>query len=296
MRITQFSKLIVLTLMSMLFSSQMSFSQDSTQYVQYDVIYMKDGRILKGEIMSYDEQFGGISFKDPYGKMYNIGRNDYDYFKENVNFPVKPKKNKPVHPRKEDGFGFNIGLGMSYVNMNQETTADDYFVQDSYGNADIPITLSIEGGKYFSRRHFVGLKAEYGLIGDEPGYLGAGARYVYQYDAAKTNTALYFPIEVKYQQLNMLTSYKINDTIWYDASSYSYPGSVYSLGSFSNLGISIGHGIGFVMKGGRSINVEMSYTKLWILSVDYKDPIPGPHEPKSTFTMGTFRLGMFYSF
>ena len=293
---SHFIKLIVLTLMTWLFSSQLSFSQDSTQYVQYDVIYMKDGRILKGEIMSYDEQFGGISFKDPYGKMYNIGRNEYDYFKENVNFPVKPKKDKPIHPRKEDGFGINVGLGLNYVNMTQETSADSYFLDDTYGNGDMPITLNIGGGKYFGRRHYVGLTAEYGLVSDEPGYLGAGARYVFQYDAHKNNTALYLPIELKYQQMNMQTSYKVNDTIWYDMTSYSFPGTVNSVTTFSNLGFSIGHGIGFVMKEGRAFNVEVSYTKYFVLSTERKDPIPGPNEPNSSFNIGVVRVGMFYSF
>jgi hypothetical protein len=257
---------------------------------------MKDGRILKGEILSYDSQFGGISFKDAFGRMYNIGREEYDYFKENQNFPVKDKKNKTLHPRKEDGLGYNVGIGLNYLNMNQETSADDYFVQDSYGNGDIPITLYGAVGKYFGRQHFLGLSCEYGLVSDEPGYYAFGARYVYQYDGHKGNTAFYFPIEVKYQHLNMLTSYKVNDTIWDSPSSYSYPGTVNSVASFNNLALSIGHGFGFILKQGHAINVELSYLKSFVLSIEQKDPLPGPHEPNTSFSIGAFRLGLFYSF
>jgi hypothetical protein len=276
-------------------SAYNSFGQDTIQYVKYDVIYLKDGHTLIGEILSYDPQFGGISFKDKYGRLYNLGREEYKYFEEDQTFKER-NKNKTVRPRKESGLGFNVGLGFNLINMNQNTEGDDYFVQDSYGNADIPVTLYGSVGKYFGRKHFVGLTADIGLISQEPGYYAFGARYVLQYDRNKKNTALYLPIEIKYQHLNMETGYRVNDTIWNDPYSYSFPGNVYASTSFNNLAVTIGHGFGFILKKSHAFNVELSYTKSFILSAERKETIPGPHEPNSQFSIGGFRMGLFYSF
>lgn len=288
-------RLLLLTIITVLVSMQTSLSQDSTNYVQYDIIYLKDGRILKGEILSYDSQFGGISFKDPFGRMYNFGRDEYKYFKENQNFPVK-NKDKTIRPRKDKGFGFNAGVSVSYINMNLEVEEDDYYISNNYGNADIPISLYAAAGKYFSRQHYLGLAVDFGLTGDEPGYYAAGLRYCYQYDAHKTNTALYFPIELKYQHVNMVSNFTVRDTTWYSESSYSYPGYLDPVASFDNLALSIGHGFGFVLKNSHSFNIELSYMKSFILSTKYTDLKGAPHEPNSTHKMGAFRLGLFYSF
>jgi len=86
-------QMLVFALFLML-TSNIVLAQDSTRYEVYDVIYLKDNRVLKGQILSYDSQLGGISFKDMYGRVYNFSRDEYKYFKEKQNFPIKVKSKK----------------------------------------------------------------------------------------------------------------------------------------------------------------------------------------------------------
>jgi hypothetical protein len=86
-------QMLVFALFLML-TSNIVLAQDSTRYEVYDVIYLKDNRVLKGQILSYDSQLGGISFKDMYGRVYNFSRDEYKYFKEKQNFPIKAKSKK----------------------------------------------------------------------------------------------------------------------------------------------------------------------------------------------------------
>jgi hypothetical protein len=278
-----------------LLSTMTAFAQDSTQFVQYDVLYMKDGRVLKGEILSYDSQFGGISFKDPTGKVYNFGRDDYKYFVENQNFPVK-KKNTVIRPRKDSGIGFNIGVSTSYIVNTTTIEEDDYFVKEEGWMNDMPISLYGTVGYYFSRQHFAGLSADFGMIADRKGYYAIGGRYVYQYDAHKTNTAFYVPIEAKYQHIEMSDHYTTKDTFWYDPNSFSYPGHTNVVTSYNNLALTIGHGFGFILKSGHSFNVELSFMKCMVLSKEITDLDAAPHAPNETPSFRAFRLGLFYAF
>ena len=45
-----------------------------------DIIYMKDGRILRGQILIFEEKDGDITFQDIYGRKYSITREEYNYF------------------------------------------------------------------------------------------------------------------------------------------------------------------------------------------------------------------------
>lgn len=295
LRIKQLLRLYSIAFVAMVMTVETAVAQDSTNYVQYDVIYMKDGRVLKGEILSYDSQFGGISFKDPSGKISNFGRDDYKYFVENQNFPVK-KKNTEIRPRKDDGFGFNIGVSASYIVNTIQRSEDDYFFKEDGWSGDMPISLYASVGKYFTRHHFVGISADIGMIGDRPGYYAIGGRYAYQYDAHKTNTAFYVPIELKYQHINMFDNYNVKDTTWFSENSYSYPGFTNIETSYSNLAFSIGHGFGFMLKSGHAFNIEISFMKSFVLSKEYTDLEVAPHAPDETPNFKAYRLGLFYSF
>ncbi len=251
---------------------------------------------LKGEILNYDESTGVLTFKGVDGKMYSFKSGDYKYFEYDKEFIKKDKsKNKVIRPRKDKGFGYNAGIGLNYVNMSQSTTGDNYFLEDYYVNGGIPISLYGAFGKYFGRKHFLAICADF-VLNSEPGGYAVGGRYVFQYDEHKRNTAFYLPVEVKYQHLNLVTGFRVKDSIWYDEYSYSYPGNIYPMAGFNNIGLTIGHGFGFIKKEGRAFNLELSYTRSFILSVDYKDPLFEPNEPKTSFSIGTFKMGLFFSF
>lgn len=100
-------QLFVLALFSLLISTSV-LSQDSTRYEVYDVVYLTDGRVLKGQILSYDSQLGGISFRDSYNRVYNFSREEYKYFLEKQNFPVNNKKSKALRERKSDGIRYPL--------------------------------------------------------------------------------------------------------------------------------------------------------------------------------------------
>ena len=295
MQFNQLLRNFSVAIITMFICIQTTNAQDSTEYVQYDVIYMKDGRVLKGEILSYDSQFGGISFKDPSGKISNFGRDDYKYFVENQNFPVK-KKNTEIRPRKDKGIGFNIGVSTSYISNSLSIEEDDFFVKQDSWSGDLPISLYASVGKHFGRQHFVGLSADFAMIADEPGYYALGARYSYQYDAHKTNTAFYIPFELKYQHIQMFANYTIKDTTWFSESSYSYPGYTNIETTYNNMALSIGHGFGFALKSGHALNVEISFMKSFVLSKEYTDLEVATHAHDETPNFKAYRLGLFYSF
>ena len=51
--------------------SHNAFAQDSTRYEVFDVVYLTDGTVLRGQILSYDAQGGGLSFRDTQNRVYN---------------------------------------------------------------------------------------------------------------------------------------------------------------------------------------------------------------------------------
>ncbi len=282
-------KILIFTLFLVMTSN--IFAQDSTRYEVYDVIYLNDGRILKGQILAYDSQHGGISFKDLFGRVYNFSRQDYKYFLEKQNFPIKVKKQKVLRERKSKGIRYGVGLNTSYFyGLEKSETNDLNSRKESKGMA---IGVSGTIGKYFTRSHFLGANAELGLSSSQQ-YHNFGVRYNYEYDQKKTNIAKYFPIEFKYQKM-----FLENSGIPYTEitpNSYS-EGYYFPKTEFSNLLFSIGHGFGFILKQGGSFNIELAYQRHITLSQKFYDLKPQDadgYNPK--FQVNGFRLGLSFSF
>ncbi len=276
----------------LMLASNSVFSQDSTRYEVYDVIYLNDGRVLKGQILSYDSQLGGISFKDTFGRIYNFSRQDYKYFLEKQNFPVKSKKQKVIRERKSNGLRYSLGFNSSYFyGLEKSDNADLNSRKDTKGTA-IGVFGSI--GKYFTRAHFLGLNAEIGLLTNNYQLYNLGARYNYEYDQKRNNIAKYIPIELKYQNM-FLENTGIPFTETTPNSSYS--GLYYPKTEISSILFSVGHGFGFILKNGGSFNIELAYQRHLTLSQKFYDLKPQDevgYDPK--FQVNGFRLGLSLSF
>lgn len=100
-------------------------TQDTTQYEVFDVIYLKDNRVPKGQILSYDSQLGGILFKDVFGRVYNFSRDEYKYFREKQSFPIKVKKQKGLFERKSKRISYSLGVNTSYFYGMEKNNTDD---------------------------------------------------------------------------------------------------------------------------------------------------------------------------
>lgn len=268
------------------------FAQDSTRYELYDVIYLNDGRILKGQILAYDSQLGGISFKDTFGRVYNFSRQDYKYFLENQNFPIKTKKKKELRERKSKGIGFTLGLNTNYLYGLEQVEKDNLNSRKDTRGYAIGVSGTI--GTYFTRNHFLGANAEVGVLTSNPRFYNFGVRYNYEYDSKRTNTAMYIPIELKYQ--NMILE---NSGIPYtEITPNSYiEGYYYPKTEISSILFSVGHGFGFILKNGGSFNIELAYQRHLTLSQKFYDLKPQDavgYDPK--FQVNGFRLGLSLSF
>ncbi|MBU3659145.1 MAG: hypothetical protein FGM14_04710 [Flavobacteriales bacterium] len=281
---------LVFALLLML-SSNIVLAQDTTRFEVYDVIYMKDNRILKGQILSYDSQLGGISFKDVYGRVYNFSREEYKYFLEKQNFPIKVKKQKGLIERKSNGIRFSLALNTSYFYGLEKSDSDD--LNSRRDTQGLGIGLAGTIGKYFTRTHFLGGIAELGVMNNQQ-YYNVGARYNFEYDNKKTNLAMYVPIELKYQSM-FLENAGIPYTETTENSSYS--GYYFPKTEFSTVLISVGHGFGFMLKQGGSFNIELAYQRHLTLSQKFYNLKPvdaTDYDPK--FQVNGFRLGFSFSF
>jgi hypothetical protein len=278
----------------LMLASNTVFAQDSTRYEVYDVIYLKDNRVLKGQILSYDSQLGGISFKDIYGRVYNFSREQYSYFKEKQNFPikVKSKKQKVIFDRKSKGLRYSLGFNTSYFyGLEKSDNADLNSRKDTQGTA-IGVSGSI--GKYFTRTHFLGLNAEIGLLTNNHQLYNLGVRYNYEYDKRQSNVAKYIPIEIKYQHMFLQNS-RLN---YVENIPYPYVAGYYPTTEFSTVFLSVGHGFGFILKQGGSFNIELAYQRHFTLSQKFYDLKPqneAGYNPKFSQING-FRLGFSFSF
>jgi hypothetical protein len=284
-------QILLLAFFAILISNAV-LSQDTTRYEVYDVVYLVDGRILKGQILSYDSQLGGISFRDMHNRVYNFSREEYKYFLEKQNFPVNNKKSKALRERKSDGIRYSLGLNSTYLYGLEKIEGDALNDRlDTRGFA-----LGVQGtiGKYFTRSHYFGASGEVGVFATQPRFYNFGLRYNYEYDLKQSNLARYIPIELKYQNM-ILENTGIDYTI-VTPSSY-YAGKYYPKTEFSSIFFSVGHGFGFILKQGGSFNIELSYQRHLTLSQKFYDLKPEDaegYDPK--FQVNGFRLGFSLSF
>jgi len=237
-----------------------------------DIIHMKDGRVLRGEILIFEEKDGDITFKDIYGRKYSITRQEYVYFEENQLVQERKRKNDTiVKVRKENQFEFSVGL--SYASFVPTTRfSPDAYYKDNFNNSSyFPISLQIGVGKYFNRKNFIGANINYALIGGLTPSMQTNLRYQYQYDAYKKNVACYIPVEVGFHTSNYSTSFFVNDSISIDQ--YSWTTQVDTKLNVKSGSIGVGHGFNFMLKNTHSLGIELLIYKYFIFNQTF-DPLP----------------------
>lgn len=250
---------------------------------------------LKGEILNYDESTGVLTFKDKDGRMYSFKSDEYKYFEYDREFTRK-LKNFVLRPRKESEFEISAGFRASFINLNDNFSADDYYVSSGGGSSDLPISIFLGAGKYFGRSHYLGLNGEMALTSYGSGYISTGLRYCYQYDANKRNVAFYLPVELNYFRSNYDQNFQVNDTVIETSgggTSISYPSNKNLEYSLSAVSVSLGQGIGFIMNNKHSIAIELSLVKYFPFGIKFKDL--EQESPNVRFSGNGFRLSLIYN-
>jgi hypothetical protein len=270
----------ILVLIATIFLCSTSFAQP-TQPQTVDIIYMKDGRVLRGEILLFEEKDGDITFQDTYGRKYSITREEYKYFEENQVVKERGSKRDTVTlSRKENQFEFSVGLSWGWYNPSSSFTADDYYLSNLNNNSFYPISVHAGVGKYFNRKHFVGLNADFSIISIASPVMNVNARYAYQYDAYKKNTACYIPVEVGFHSLTNSTSFYVDDTL--DITDNSWTNQLDVDVKTTALNVGIGHGFNFMMKNKRSFAVELLIYKYFIMNENFENLTNGTPNFKSS--------------
>ncbi len=244
-----------------------------------DIIHMKDGRILRGQILIFEEKDGDITFQDLYGRKYSLTREEYSYFEENQIIRERKSKNDTiVKVRKENQFEFSVGLTYGTYMPTASFKPDAYYLQNLNNSYYFPISLQLGAGKYFNRKNFVGVNLNYALISGASPTFNANLRYQFQYDAYKRNTACYIPVEFGYHSLNYSTSFYVTDSI--APTQYSWIKQIDTDVKISSLNLGIGHGFNFMMKNTHSIALEFLVYKYFTMSQKFEALLKGAPEYK----------------
>jgi hypothetical protein len=230
---------------------------------------MKDGRILRGQILIFEEKDGDITFQDSYGRKYSITREEYKYFEENQFVQERKSKNDTiVKVRKENQLEFSIGLTYGTYVPTTTFKSDAYYLQNYNNSSYFPVSLHLGAGKYFNRKNFLGVNANYALISGGSPMFNANLRYQFQYDAYKRNTACYIPVEFGFHSLNYYTSFYVSDTL--DLGQNSWTQQLNTEVKISSLNLGIGHGFNFMMKNTHSITLEFLVYKYFTMSQKFE--------------------------
>ncbi len=216
-------------------------TQAQNEVEAYDQVYMRDGRILKGQIIMFQDSDGDINFKDLDGRTYSITRKQYRFFREDVVY-IKGGDTLVVRQRKEEGFGGSVGFYLGGYSS-------------SLSGGNLPVSLHAAFGKYFSRQLYTGLAFDYGFVeGEISQFFNPKAFIKYQYDAYKKNISSYLIGELGYgyMQGEMAAPYYYNDNF---NNLQQHTHVVTQEADY--LTLTVGHGLGFILKNSNSISVDL---------------------------------------
>ncbi|MDX1351254.1 MAG: hypothetical protein R3279_13445 [Putridiphycobacter sp.] len=285
-----------------LFFSFLVYSQtDSVVVETYDLIYLKNGKILKGQIISFDPSDGDISFVSTAGLKYFLTTKDYEAYKENI--PAKRKKKTQgvdfeLRERKENQFEFSLGMtAPAYFITGEKSVETDNHLP--FERSYIPICISAGFGKYFDRKHYIGLGFDFDVQSTVKSFYSVNLRYTHQYDAYKKNTSLYLPIELSFNHFRNRMPYQLDetDTSFFSDGSVagtSYPKQTDYDVSFNSVGFSIGQGFGFMLTNKNSIAFDISLFKYFALEPMYHNVTA--IEPSYSYTVQGFKMTLRYNF
>jgi len=291
-----FASLLFFTIVCCLSST--SFAQENTENViSYDLVYLKNGKVLKGEILVFEEKDGDITFKDSSGRKYSITREEYDYFVEDKRYFVNKKDTLSIKPRKTTEFELSLGFNGTVAMLKETTKEGNTFLGKDLtgGYAYIPICFQFGVGKYINRQNFVGLSGDFGVLGGPQNYLNFGLRYMYQYDSYKRNVSFYVPVELQFSSIRFDNQYTQKDSVTFDGGVTYYPSTkdVLTDISINSISFSAGQGFSFMLNNKKSISLELKLFKNFILSQKFIDL--ETNKPKSDFKINGIKLALFYN-
>ena len=242
-------------------------SAQTTEVNTIDYLYLKNGAILKGDILSFDEEGGGIVFKDKSNRTYSLSRKEYDYFIED-RVVQSFDKEKHVFPAKDSGFQPLIGFSSSFINYVHHFIPDVNFINAVNSFGDTPICYRL-GLMYFKNRfHSVGFTLQIAQFMENLSYFDAGLRYEHQFFKNNSNLSITLPIEVKIGKTSFNTVFSFNDTLFQNGNS-TYPVD-YTYGvELTSLNTSLGVGMSKRLKNDKKILFSLNLLKNTILSDQY---------------------------
>lgn len=240
-----------------LFVPFLSGAQATKKPVIYDVVHLKTGKILFGEIIEFNQKDGDLTFRDQYNRMYSLSREMYDFFEEDKIYQKRVKNvDSLVRARKIDELDFHVGLNTLFAGTDPGFKPDDYYLS-SNGNGMFyytPICLSLGLGKYIHRQHYVGLSTDLKALGGPAIFSQYNFNYRFQYDAMKNNVARYIPITLSYQNLADNETFQVADLTM-----PPFPSTMEKTfeTNVSSLNLGIGHGFSFIGKDLHYFNLEI---------------------------------------
>jgi hypothetical protein len=288
-------KFKTLYLLVFLLITNKSFAQtDSSQFNVYDIIHLKTGVIMKGEILSLDSNSGVIVFKDLFGRKYTFGREEYQFFEENVVIPIKKKKASKIYDRKENTYSFNAGISLEMINLNSQSFEPDSYFLNQRSYLGLTSNLSVSFGKYIGQQHFIGGSASMNINTNDYKIAQFGARYTYHYKAENKNTAFYLPVGLQYQHISTSIPFDVNDTMQVNGG-WIYPKEISIPASLSSVQLSFGQGVSWYLDNLKAVSLEINLAKSLFLSHKI-DPVANHGTPTISFSTFTIGLGFMYDF
>ena len=240
-----------------LFVPFLSGAQATKKPVIYDVVHLKTGKILFGEIIEFNQKDGDLTFRDQYNRMYSLSREMYDFFEEDKIYRKRVKNvDSLVRARKIDELDFHVGLNTLFAGTDPGFKPDDYYLSSNQNGMFYytPICLSLGLGKYIHRQHYVGLSTDLKALGDPAIFSQYNFNYRFQYDAMKNNMARYIPITLSYQNLADNETFQVADLTM-----PPFPSTMEKTfeTNVSSLNLGIGHGFSFIGKDLHYFNLEI---------------------------------------
>ena len=233
--------------------------QDSASSV-YDVVYLTKGGVLQGQILSFDEEGGGLVFKDVAGRIYSLSREEYKYFKKDLVYKQKAEKAFVLRTRQDSGWAISGGLAWSYHHIVHDFAPSDYYLNGIESTAFLPLSLKVSALKYLQQNQKVGATVEWGIWSEASPSFQVGMRYEYHYDASRRNIGWYFPVELTFSHLNFQSDYGINDTLFDGQGGYTYPSYASLEIARNDLNFSVGQGMAFYQKN-QSVGLVEAYIR-----------------------------------
>lgn len=291
----------LLILLMVIFTSSAFAQTDSVVIETYDLVYLKDGGIIKGQILSFDPSDGDLTFITEKGVKYFLTSKDYTAFKEDI--PSKKKKKSQeagfeLRERKENQYELSVGFTSPayFITAEKSVESDTHLPFD---RSFIPLCVSAGFGKYIHRKHFVGVGIDFDIQSSLKSFYSVNMRYAHQYDAYSKNTSLYLPIELTYNHFRNRMPFSLDetDTTFFSdgtVSGSSYPKNIEYDMSFNTFGLSIGQGFGFILSNKNSISIEVALFKYFALNSKYYNlSVP---EPSLQYAVQGFKFALRYNF